>query len=168
MNKSNENFLTVQNAINLTRDEAFEILSQNDGAKKPYAFLSIDTIKNQSEADLIIKHLTNHPNPVREACALVLGDICKSGFLKNEKALNTLMDGILDINPNICRAIIEFLVKNPDVAYLVTPLNIKKINEILEDFKAYEKTFGSHKENKMKNRKNHAKNIKLFNLSRLQ
>ena len=164
MNKSNDNFLTVQNAINLTRNEAFEILSGEDETKKPYAFLCIDKIKNQDEADLIIEHLTNHPNPVREACALVLSDICGSGFLKSKNMLNALMNGISDINPNICRAIIGLLVKNPDLARLITPLNIKKINEILEDFKIYEKTFAAHRENKMKNRKNHAKNKKLFNL----
>ncbi len=164
MNKSNDIFLTVQNAINTTRDDAIKILMGEDESLKPYAFLNIDYIKSQDEADLIIHHLTNHPNPTREACAFVLCSIYNRDFFQSSEILNTLKEGICDINPNVCRAVIELLSKNPQLAKLITPLNIKKINELLEEFKMYEKTFGSHKENKMKNRKNHAKNKKLFNL----
>lgn len=164
MNKSNENFLIVQSTINISRERAFEILEGKDESLKPYAFLNIDGVLNEYEANLILHHLTNHPNPTREACALVLCDICKGEYFKSPAILNTLKEGICDINPNVCRALIELLVKNPDIARLVTPLNIEKINELLRDFSMYEKTFGSRKENKMKNRKNHAKNKKLFNL----
>ena len=73
MNKSNENFLIVQNAIDMTRDEALRVLCAEDETIKPLAFLNIDEIKNENEADLILFHLTNHPNPVRET--QVVGEV---------------------------------------------------------------------------------------------
>ena len=162
MNKSNENFLIVQNAINMTRYEAFKVLLGDNEILKPYAFINIDEIKSKDEANLIAYHLTNHPNPTREACALVLADIGGSEFFSDYAEIFT--DSICDINPNVCRAIIEFLVKNPPLASKTLPFIIERVEKILADFKIYEKEFGAFKDNKMRNRKNHAKNKKLFNL----
>ena len=44
------------------------------------------------------------------------------------------------------------------------PKNISRIENLLEEFSAYEREFGAFCDNKMRNRKNHAKNKKLFNL----
>ena len=162
MNKSNENFLIVQNAISMTQDEAYSVLLGDNELLKPYAFININEIKSQKEADLIVFHLTNHPNPTREACALMLCDMRGAEFLCDKAGV--FVDAICDINPNVCRAIIEFLVKNPTLADKVLPLLIQRVNQILDDFKIYEREFGAYKDNKMRNRKNHAKNKKLFNL----
>ncbi len=162
MNKSNDFFSIIQNAISMSRNEAFDILLGEDEQLKPYAFLNINEIKSEKEANLIIKHLTNHSNPIREACAISLLDMSGTKFLYN--FTNIFIDAICDINPNICRAIIEFLTKNSIIANNALPLLIKKVNQILVEFKIYEKEFGAYKDNKMRNRKNHAKNKKLFNL----
>ena len=162
MNKYNENFLIVQNAINMTCDQAFEILLGNDELLKPYAFINIDEVKSKKEADLILSHLTNHPNPTREACALMLLEMKGAEFFSG--AEDVFKDAVCDINPNVCRAVIEFLKRNLSIAQNAMPLIINKIEQILNDFKIYEKEFGAFKDNKMRNRKNHAKNKKLFNL----
>ena len=162
MNKSNENFLIVQNAINMSYDEAFKVLLGEDELLKPYAFINIDEIKSKDEANLIAHHLTNHPNPTREACALMLLEMGGAEFFSDCAEIFT--DAICDINPNVCRAIIEFLVKNPPLASKTLPFVIERVEKILDDFKIYEKEFGAFKDNKMRNRKNHAKNKKLFNL----
>ena len=59
MNKSNENFLIVQNATSMSRNEAFKVLLGEDELLKPYAFINIDEIKSKDEANLIAHHLTN-------------------------------------------------------------------------------------------------------------
>ena len=164
MNKSNENFLIVQNAIDMTRDEALRVLCAEDETIKPLAFLNIDEIKNENEADLILFHLTNHPNPVREACAYCLSEIQGRGFINKEEHFRILTDAICDINPNVCRVIIRLLVCDKRLAERIMPQNIERIQKLLEDFKIYEKEFGAYKGNKLRNRKNHAKNKKLFNL----
>lgn len=167
MNKSNENFLIVQNAIDMSSNEAFRVLAQSNDSIKPYALINIDNVKNQDEADLFVFHLTNQPGPTREACALRLKDVFGSNgarFLRTCEHLETLTNAICDINPNVCRAVIEFITDDKNLSELMMPYVIKKINELLDEFKVFEKESGAFLDNKMRNRKNHAKNKKLFNL----
>ncbi len=164
MNKSNENFLIIQNAIDMPRNDAFSVLEGEDETLKPLAFINIDEIKNDAEADLIMFHLTNHQSPTREACAHCILNAEGIDFIKSQSHIETLEDAICDINPNVCRAIISLISSNKRLAELIMPVNIKRIKKLLDDFKIYEKEFGACISNKMRNRKNHAKNKKLFNL----
>ncbi len=165
MNKSNENFLIVQNAMNISQQEAFSILEGEDETLKPLAFFSIDKIENKNQAELFLFQLTNHSNPTREACAIRFLDVdFDIKFFEDENSLNTFVNAICDINPNVARAIIELISRHKTFAKLIMPKIIEKIEALIEKFKEYEKSFGALSDNKMKNRKNHAKNKKLFNL----
>ncbi len=164
MNKSNENFLIVQNAIDMSRNDALRVLEGGDETLKPLAFINIGEIKNDAEADLIMFHLTNHQSPTREACAHCILNAEGIDFIKTQSHIETLENAICDINPNVCRAIISLISSNKRLAELMMPVNIERIKKLLDDFKIYEKEFGACILNKMRNRKNHAKNKKLFNL----
>lgn len=164
MNKSNDNFLIVQNSIDIEQNKAIEILHSEDDLIKPYALLNVDKFNSQQEADLFLFHLTNQANPIREACAIQLCEIGANEFLKTENNLKILSDGICDINPNIPRALICLISCDENFCSLMLPFLFDKIFQLLEDFRVYEVEFGAFCENKMKNRKNHAKNKKLFNL----
>ena len=110
MNKSNENFLIIQNAIDMSRNDAFSVLEGEDETLKPLAFINIDEIKNDAEADLIMFHLTNHQSPTREACAHCILNAEGIDFIKSQSHIETLEDAICDINPNVCRAIISLII----------------------------------------------------------
>ncbi len=167
MQKFNENFDIVNKAITLSSNEGYSVLKQEDESIKCFALLALESANNQEEINLLTHHLINHQSPTREACSFALLNLINEknvNLLLDENNLNILLHGILDINPNVCRNVIE-LIKNDDLlSKTFFPILINNILELLEDFKNFEKEFGVFKENKMRDKKNHAKNKKLFNL----
>lgn len=164
MKKFNEDFLVVQNAINMTEDEAYKALLGENEKIKPYALLNIEKITNKAQTDLILSHLTGRDNPIREACAFLLKETCPLEFFSDEKSVEILLNSICDINPNVCRFVIEMISSNEDFNIKLLPPLLARINALLVEFSIYEKEFGAYLNNKMKDHKNHAKNKKLFNL----
>ncbi len=148
--------------------EIFEILKNEneDDFSRIFALLKINKITNQEDADIFINLLTNHSNPIREACAIKLDEIFNINkiYFDNDFAKNKIINAISDINPNVCRSICSVFEKNRDFARALADELIKKINLILDDIKIYEKENKDFFNNKIKNKKNHAKNKKLFSL----
>lgn len=95
-----------------TDSDIARILDGNDDVEKQIAILQIENISNISQARQLIFHLTNHDGPIREASAIKLREL----FIeKNNSVINTeefypvFADAVCDVNPNICRLVIEFL-----------------------------------------------------------
>ena len=111
-----------------------------DDFLKIFSIISLETVKNQEDAEILIECLTNHSTPLREACAFKIEELTNdnSEYFLSEFSQNKFLNAIIDINPNVSRAI----------------CNILKNNSNLADFL----------DNKIKNTKNHAKNKKLFSL----
>ncbi len=147
-------------------DEIFEILKDKtkEDFAKIFAILNIEKITTQNDADIFINHLTNHPNPIREIIAIKLEELNKTTFFTSEFAINKILNAIIDINPNVCRAICNYIEKNKEIANLIEDKLIENIDEITEKIKKYEEENKDFFDNKIKNRKNHTKNKLLFSL----
>lgn len=155
--------------INLNLDLKHEEIIKNiqnefiDDFEKIFSIINLEKINSIEEALCLFRNLINHPTPIREAVALKLEEIYCDDFYNNE-IKEIFLKSIIDINPNVCRAIITIisnssLLKQTLVDDLI--LNIKKlINEIEEN----DDKLGGFYKNAQKIRKNHAKNKKLFSL----
>lgn len=129
-----------------TREELFDILS-TDSSKSPQTdiekqicILKLDSILSQQEADILIFHLTNHAALIREACANKVNEFMKenyAAFFQTRHILDSLLKAVNDINPNICRMIIEILPYINEKEYFLENLyhRIDYVFEELEKLK---------------------------------
>lgn len=114
--------------------EIFRILDGQDDVEKQIAILQLDDVEDIEQAKKLILHLTNQDGPIREAVAIKLREL----FIeKNNKIVNSIefykvfADAICDVNPNICRFVIEFLHKLNDKNYMAAVL-IDKVKSVFE------------------------------------
>lgn len=105
--------------------EIISIMQTENDFEKQICLLKLDTILSAEEAQLLVFQLTGHHGLIREAAAIKINE-----FIQNEKLLpffqttyiaESLLKGINDINPNICRLM---------CAILPTMLNIKELKQI--------------------------------------
>lgn len=158
----------LNRAYNIVRkeykdDEIYGILSDSDDFEKPIAILNIKKINNKRQADLLLSHLTGQDGRIREAVSSKIKEIINDyEYFYDNDSLNTFINAILDINPNVVRNITGIIEKNDKMKELLEDKILTKITVILENLKPYLKS--KHTDNKMKDQKNHAKNKKIFNL----
>lgn len=167
--QTDDNFNVELEAYNIslreyTKDDIIRILAENNDEKKIVAIINLKSIENKFEADLILSHLTGQDGRIREAVSYILSELNPSDFYLDEKSINTLLNGILDINPNVVRNLISFINKSPKLKENLIKLIVIKTNEILSDLEKYVKCDSPFFENQSKSNKNHAKNKLTFNL----
>ena len=122
-----------------------------DDFEKIFSIIELDDL-SFDDYKILLYHLTNHSNPIREAVAYKLENISNSFF--DDEIADTLVKALTDINPNVARSICSMMNNNPKIAVLLEDKLILKINENLNDLG----------KEKFENNKNHAKNKKLFSL----
>lgn len=121
-----------------SHSELIEIIKTENDLEKQICLLKLNEIRTQDEADLLVFNLTNHHGIIREAAAIKINELMKipeiSIFFRTEKIILTLLDAVIDINPNICRHIIEILPFIENKKFFFKNL-IKRALEIIEDAK---------------------------------
>ena len=121
-----------------SHSELIEIIKTENDLEKQICLLKLKEIRSQDEADLLVFNLTNHHGIIREAAAIKINELKKmpenSAFFRTEKILLTFLDAVIDINPNICRHIIEILPFIENKKFFFKNL-IKRALEIIEDAK---------------------------------
>ena len=122
-----------------------------DDFEKIFSIIELGDLKFE-DYKILLRHLVNHSNPIREAVAYKLETV-KNSFFDDEVG-DILTKSLTDINPNVARSICSMLNNNPDVAHLIEDRIISKINECLDELG----------KEKFENNKSHAKNKKLFSL----
>ena len=145
---------TIRNIENLSQ---FELI---------FFILELDEINSKEEFNYIINLLTNHDNPIREAVSLKLEDyILKyENWFLDEFSINKILDGIIDINPNVSRSICKLISSSKTLAGKVEKQIIERINLLILNLKKFEKENNDSFVNAQRNVKNHAKNKKIFSL----
>ena len=134
-----------------SKDEIMRILSENDDIIKPVAIINLKSIENEFEAKLLLKHLTGKDGRIREAASYMLFELeGVSSFYTDKSSLLTILDGISDINPNVCRNIISFIDKNKDLKEKITPYVINKTKEVIEGLSKFFKEGSKFIENQSK------------------
>ena len=145
--------------------EIAEVLNSEDDFEKPVAIMSLETL-NEDEALLLIKHLTGCDGRIREASAFkiseFLNDLEYCQWFLNEDCASIIVNGIMDINPNVSRNLIEGIKFCKEMQTLIFPKLVNRIESILKKLK--EISISPFCENKLNDRKNHAKNKIVFNL----
>ena len=151
--------------LDFSYNEAFKNLAceECEDFIKIFSIISLDSITSSEELRLLFYHLTNHPTPVREAVALKLEEIYDdkyfSPYIKEQ-----FLKAIVDINPNVCRAICNLISKSIFLQKQLISDVINKINSLLIEINNNDEELGGFYCDALKIRKNHAKNKKLFSL----
>ncbi|MCD8024044.1 MAG: hypothetical protein LUE64_00750 [Candidatus Gastranaerophilales bacterium] len=120
-----------------TNADIMRILTENDEEIKPFAIINLKSIENKKEADILLSHLICHDGRTREAVSFILDEIGEEIFYCDEKSIDILIKGLLDINPNVVRFLINFIAKSKKLKIKITPFVIAKTKEILEKLEIY-------------------------------
>lgn len=115
-----------------SRDEIFDLLKKSSASnpqidvEKQICILKLEDIRTQQEADVLVYHLTEHHGLIREACAHKINEFMQNPSLQNFFQTTEISDALLkavnDINPNICRLIIDVLQYLKDKKYFLNNL----------------------------------------------
>lgn len=102
-----------------TKDEIFKVLKVDSqlhpefDIEKQICILKLNEITSQEEAHLLIYHLTNHHGLIREACASKVNEFFKNPdtklFFRTREVTSAILQAINDVNPNVCRTIIDIV-----------------------------------------------------------
>lgn len=113
---------------NFSSNEAKNILKGNDDILKSAVLLNLKEIDAEL-ADLLIYNLTNQSGPVRELSAFKINDLIENykDFFQSQKALDTILFALNDVNPNVVRFILPTLKYFDNKKYLFNNL-LKKID----------------------------------------
>ena len=164
--KTSYDTLELQNlTLDFSHDEIFSNL-KNDNCEdfiKIFSIINLKEIKNIDEACVLFHHLTNHPTPIREAVALKIEEIYDEKFFNNDIE-QQFLKSIIDINPNVCRAICNVIEKSDYLKNALCEKIISNVVILLNEISKSDFELGGFYDNAQKVRKNHAKNKKLFSL----
>jgi len=98
---------------NATEEELYSFLEGNDDVLKQIAVLQLEKVSSSDEVDKILNTLTDHPSETREYCSFLVNRLLKNEsyrkFFTSEKAFASIERAIFDVNPKVCRKIIEVL-----------------------------------------------------------
>lgn len=131
-----ENFNKALNLStkNYTNSELLDMLSFGDIAEKQIAALLLKEINSSEDAKILVNNLTGQDGKIREAVAFKINELFLDKkfrpFFDDEIIYSTLFDGIMDINGNVCRLIVELTLDDIFSSYLAQKLP-QKISEIL-------------------------------------
>ena len=129
-------FETALNLINkkLSDKEIKHALKDGTDIEKSAVILNLISIDNEETAELLIKNLTNQSGPVREAAAFKLNELMPDfkQYFQKEKSLDTIINSLNDVNPNVVRFMLNTLEFIENKLYIFNSL-IEKINELFNE-----------------------------------
>lgn len=116
-----------------SHDELIEVLKADDDVQKQICLLNLERLDTQDEAELLVFHLTNQIGVVRECASRKINEfLAKNGeteqngkydnLFQTEYVIRSFLLAVNDINPNICRLIIETLPAIEDKAHFLDML----------------------------------------------
>ncbi len=137
-----------------------------DDFSKIFEIIKIRHVQSEIEANILIDFLTDCSNPLREACAFKLAEICTNDYkyFLNDFSKQKILKAVTDINPNVSRAVCSIFSNVKEIGKYVEYDLILMINSLLNNIKIYENKNNDFFIGNKRNTKNHAKNKKLFAL----
>jgi len=98
---------------NATDEQLFEFLDGDDDVLKQIAVLKLEKVSSSEEVDKILNTLTDHPSETREYCSFLVNRLLKNKefrqYFSSEKAFSNIERAVFDVNPKVCRKVIEVL-----------------------------------------------------------
>lgn len=113
-----------------------ELLSSDKIVEKQLAVLELSEIKSKEDAHILVSNLVEQDGKIREAVAFKINELVQcsnyTNFFINEKNFDIYLQGIMDINGNVCRQIINLTSVQQFKEYLCKKLP-ESINNILDE-----------------------------------
>lgn len=135
-------------------EELLQLLSSDKIIEKQFAVLELSEIKTKNDAMILTSNLIGQDGKVREAVAYKLNEFVQnpefSHFFIDENVFEILIEGLMDINGNVCRKIGDKWLENSDFQSFLTkklPERIKLILTKIEELDANEKQYKISKRN---------------------
>lgn len=138
-----------------SHEELIKELLSDDEIKKQLCIINLKKITSQKEAEALIYNLTGKGGPIREVTSIKIHELINNPdlyiYFQSENFIDTFVKAITDVNPTVCRNIIDCLEKIENKKYLKQKL-FEKIFTILDELKEFKQI------------KSHLLNKKTFNL----
>jgi len=142
MNDNLEYFEKIDKAIeyfnNATDKELFDFLSSDDEILQQIALLKLENVSSINEAEKITFTLTEHSSETREYCSFLINRLMKQEhyrkYFTGELILEKFTKSISDVNPKVCRKIIEILPHYMELERLY-PIILKNSYTLVEELK---------------------------------
>lgn len=132
--------------LNSDYEGLINLLSSDDIKQKHFAVLELEEIRSCEDAKLLVSNLVGQDGKIREAVAFKINEFFKNPdfieFFISEDNFAVLLQGIMDINGNVCRHICA-LDREEFNQYLSEKLPseidaiLARINELEADEKQY-------------------------------
>lgn len=122
-----------------TQEELLSILSGDNILEKQIALIKINILNNKKEAEILLSNLTGQDTRIRENTAYKIHDLFQSKYnahFQHDEFINIFVNGVLDVNPSVCRAIIDSIqyIENKQLFFDIL---LNKIDLIMENLPKY-------------------------------
>lgn len=134
-------------------EELLGFLKSGEIVEKQIAALELSEIKSKEDALILVSNLVGQDGKVREAVAFKINELFQNSeymeYFIDEKIFNLFLEGIMDINGNVCRQIIGLGVNEKFKKYLCDKLpdKIREILSVIEKLEENEKQYKISKRN---------------------
>lgn len=139
---------------NYSYEELLGLILSENIVEKQIGVLNLTEIKSQEDAMILVSNLVGQDGKIREVVAFKINEFIInptfSLYFDTEKIYEILLEGIMDINGNVCRQIVGLCNENDGFKkYLCEklPERLKKILIKIEDLSAEEKQYVISKRN---------------------
>lgn len=127
--------------INHNYNNLINLLQSNNIKEKHFAVLELNEIHSQEDAKILVSNLVGQDGKIREAVAFKVNELFNKQdytvFFIGEDIFKILLQGIMDINGNVCRNIVNLVGNNEFGDYICKNLP-EKIIEILKKIEELE------------------------------
>lgn len=134
-----------------SHESLIELIKNGSIAQKQAAVLKLETLTNQSDADVLMQNLTGCDGKIREAISFRLQEFIRKNPEYFFNYDDIFLEAIIDINGNICRNIIsslKFLTQNSEFCIRFCEKLCEKTIPLTEKIKDFDIQEGKYKINK--------------------
>jgi len=127
--------------MKIFHDDLIELIKTDTVVEKQFGILNLENLQSEYEGALLCSNLTGQDGKVREAVAFKLCEFFKdenyANLLSNQRNFEIMLEGLMDINGNVCRNILN--INCDDFDRFLAEALIPRINTILFNISKLEK-----------------------------
>lgn len=145
MNTTLDNTFETNFSCNYNYEKLINLLNSDNIKEKHFAVLELEEIRSQNDAKILVSNLVGQDGKIREAVAFKVNELAQNPdyaeFFISEEIFDILIEGIMDINGNVCRQIVgsKLTESSEFQKYLCNKLP-ERINKILDEIEKIDQT----------------------------
>lgn len=151
--KQDFNIATKMSEKSFSYEELIALLNSEKDVEKQFAVLELNEIKSSKDAMALVSNLVGQDGKIREVVAFKINELTQDEkflpFFIGENFFEIFLNGILDINGNICRMVVELTWIDEFRSYLAgkLPECIKQTISVIDNLSKDEKQYKISKRN---------------------